>query len=60
MKFKDIYLVTEKIHNGRGYLKERILKPVNAVVTIYLEEEVTHGQAVAFLFHARWEVYAIS
>lgn len=44
MKFKDIYLVTEEIHNGRGHLKERILKPVNAVVTTYMEEDKETGE----------------
>lgn len=44
MKFKDIYLVTEEIHNGQGRLKDRILKPVNAVVTTYLEEDKETGE----------------
>lgn len=44
MKFKDIYLVTEEIHNGSGYLKDRIFKPVNAVVTTYQEEDEETGK----------------
>lgn len=45
MKFKDIYLVTEEIHNGSGYLKDHILKPVNAVVTTYLVENKETGES---------------
>jgi len=45
MKFKDIYLVEEEIHHGRGKLKERKLKPINAVVTAYHEEDKQTGKS---------------
>jgi len=39
MKFKDIYLLEDEVHKGLRYLKERIFKPINAVVTAYQEED---------------------
>lgn len=45
MKFKDIYLVEDVIHNGQGKLKERILKPVNAVVTAYQDRDKETGES---------------
>jgi len=43
MKFKDIYVAIDEIHRGQGYLKEPALKPLNAVVTAYLEEDQESG-----------------
>jgi hypothetical protein len=45
MKFKDIYLLEDEVHKGQGYLKERILKPVNAIVTVYQEEDKETGKS---------------
>lgn len=52
MKFKDIYLAIDEIHNGQGKLNEPVLKPINAVVTTYLEEDEVTGktkQTIALL-----------
>ncbi len=43
MAFKDIYLKIDEIHNGQGYLKKPILKPVSAVVTANLQEDLEQG-----------------
>jgi hypothetical protein len=45
MRFSDSYLQIDEIHKGRGYRKKPVLKPVNAVVTAYLEEEEESGEA---------------
>lgn len=39
MKFNDIYLVVDEIHHGKGYKKEPIFIPVNAVVIANLMED---------------------
>ena len=43
--FKDIYIKIDEIHNGQGYLKKPILKPVSAVVTANLQEDLEQGNA---------------
>ena len=43
MAFKDIYIKIDEIHNGQGYLKKPILKPVSAVVTANLQEDLEQG-----------------
>ena len=40
MAFKDIYIKIDEIHNGQGYLKKPILKPISAVVTANLQEDL--------------------
>ena len=45
MAFKDIYIKIDEIHNGQGYLKKPILKPVSAVVTANLQEDLEQGNA---------------
>ncbi|GIP30802.1 transposase [Paenibacillus sp. J2TS4] len=44
MRFTDIYLQIDEIHRGKGYRKEPVLKPVNAIVTAYLEEDEENGE----------------
>ena len=44
MAFKDIYIKIDEIHNGQGYLKKPILKPVSAVVTANLQEDLEQGK----------------
>lgn len=44
MRFKDIYIAVDEIHHGKGKRKEPVLKPVNAVVTAYLEEDEDNGR----------------
>ena len=39
MPFKDIYLAVDEIHHGEGKRKEPVLKPINAVVAAYIEED---------------------
>jgi hypothetical protein len=54
MPFKDIYMAIDEIHNGQGYLKEKVLKPIRAVVSLYQEEDPQTGeikQSLA-LFHS--------
>lgn len=43
MAFKDIYLKIDEIHNGQGFLKQPILKPISAVVTVNLPEDLEQG-----------------
>lgn len=43
MAFKDIYIKVDEIHNGKGYRKKPILKPVSAVVVANLIEDVEQG-----------------
>jgi hypothetical protein len=45
MKFKDIYVAIDEIHHGQGKLKEPLLKPVNAVVTAYQEDDKKTGKS---------------
>ncbi|MCI3922622.1 transposase, partial [Paenibacillus sp. TRM 82003] len=52
MSFKDIYLLTNEIPHGRGKRKEKVLKPLNVVVTTFQEEDLESGtmkQVVALL-----------
>jgi len=43
MAFKDIYIKIDKTHHGQGYLKKPILKPVSAVITANLQENLEQG-----------------
>lgn len=54
MSFKHIYLAIDEIHHGKGYLKEKVLKPINVVVSSYQEEDPESGQMkqVMALFHS--------
>ena len=49
MAFKDIYIKIDEIHNGQGYLKKPILKPVSAVVTANLQEDLEKGSTKGHL-----------
>lgn len=54
MAFKNIYIAIDEIHNGQGYLNEKVLKPINVVVSLYQKEDPKTGemkQTIA-LFHS--------
>lgn len=62
MEFKDIYLKVDEIHNGQGYLKEPVLKPIKAVVSAYLEKDQETGETketFALILSSRLEASAI-
>lgn len=44
MKFNNIFLAVDEIRPGQGRKKEPVLKPINAVVTAYLEEDQEAGE----------------
>lgn len=51
MGFKDIFIAIDEIHHGQGRRREPVLKPVNAVVTVYLEEDQENPRRCASLSH---------
>lgn len=54
MAFKHIYIAIDEIHNGQGYLNEKVLKPINAVVSLYQKEDPKTGETkqILALFHS--------
>jgi hypothetical protein len=54
MAFKNIYIAIDEIHNGQGYLNKKVLKPINAVVSLYQKEDPKTGEMkqIIALFHS--------